>query len=213
MRLVNRALRRGEAALLIDGLDEISDERLRVSFVKQLRTFLATYPTAHVIVTSREAGFRVVGGALSRQCQHYTISELNAEDVTRLTLAWHREVVGDSQSVRDDAESLARTICDSDRVFQLASNPLLLTTLLLVKRWVGQLPTRRSVLYGKAIEVLLMTWNVEGYEPLDQEEAIPQLAFVAFAMMRGGVQRVREHLAERLEQRTLRHAVWLWRKP
>jgi len=28
-----------------------------------------------------------------------------------------------------------------------------------------------------------------------------------------GVQRVREHLAERLEQRTLRHAVWLWRKP
>jgi hypothetical protein len=99
-------------------------------------------------------------------------------------------VVGDSAEVRSEAEKLAKTICDSDRVRQLAKNPLLLTTLLLVKRWVGQLPTRRSVLYGKAIEVLLMTWNVEGYEPIDQEEAIPQLAFVAFTMMKEGVQRL-----------------------
>lgn len=73
---------------------------------------------------------------------------------------------------------------------ELAKNPLLLTTLLLVKRWVGQLPTRRSVLYGKAIEVLLMTWNVEGYEPIDQDEAVPQLAFVAFTMMKEGIQTI-----------------------
>jgi predicted NACHT family NTPase len=31
---------------------------------------------------------------------------------------------------------------------------------------------------------------VEGYEPIDQEEAIPQLAFVAFTMMKEGVQRI-----------------------
>jgi glucan phosphorylase len=55
---------------------------------------------------------------------------------------------------------------------------------------VGQLPTRRSVLYGKAIEVLLMTWNVEGHEPLDQEEVIPQLAYVAHTMMSEGIQRI-----------------------
>jgi hypothetical protein len=107
-------------------------------------------------------------------------------------------VVGDSAEVRSEAEKLAKTICDSDRVRQLAKNPLLLTTLLLVKRWVGQLPTRRSVLYGKALEVLLMTWNVEGYEPIDQEEAIPQLAFVAFTMMKDGVQRISSRRLEDL---------------
>lgn len=107
-------------------------------------------------------------------------------------------MVGDSAEVRSEAEKLAKTICDSDRVRQLAKNPLLLTTLLLVKRWVGQLPTRRSVLYGKAIEVLLMTWNVAGYEPIDQEEAIPQLAFVAFTMMKEGVQRISSRRLEDL---------------
>lgn len=188
--LVDRALRSGDAMFLIDGLDEISDEASRISFVNQLRVFLATYPAAAVVVTSREAGFRVVGGALSAYCSHYRIADFDDQDIKRLTLAWHKEVVGDTPDVRSEAERLAQTIVESDRVRRLARNPLLLTTLLLVKRWVGQLPTRRSVLYGKAIEVLLMTWNVQGYEPLDQDEVLPQLEFVAFTMMKEGVQTI-----------------------
>ncbi|MGB3904720.1 MAG: NACHT domain-containing protein, partial [Anaerolineae bacterium] len=188
--LVHTSLRRGDALLLVDGLDEIADEGARVCFVTQLRTFLATYPNASVVVTSREAGFRIVGGALSAHCRHYKLADFDEDDVERLTVAWFKEVGGDSAEVQSEAEKLAELICDTDRVRALATNPLLLTTLLLVKRWLGHLPTRRSVLYGKAMEVLLMTWNVEGYEPIDQEEAIPQLAFVAFAMMRDGVQTI-----------------------
>lgn len=190
MSLVSTALHNGEALLLIDGLDEISDEGARISFVHQLRTFLATYPVTNIIVTSREAGFRIVGGSLMTHCQHYKVADFDDDDIMRLTVAWHKEVVGDRNEVLQEAQKLAKAICDIDRVRQLAQNPLLLTTLLLVKRWVGQLPTKRSVLYGKAIEVLLMTWNVEGYEPLDPEEVIPQLAFVAFAMMEDGIQRI-----------------------
>ena len=188
--LVSHALRSGEALLLVDGLDEISDEGARISFVNQLRTFLATYPNVNIVVTSREAGFRIVGGALSTHCKHYKVADFDDDDIIRLTLAWHKEVVGDSAEVRLEAEKLSKIICSSDRVRQLAKNPLLLTTLLLVNRWVGQIPTRRSVLYGRAIEMLLMTWNVEGYDPIDQEEAIPQLAFVAFTMMNDGVQSI-----------------------
>jgi hypothetical protein len=188
--LVNRSLKDGHVLLLVDGLDEISDESNRVAFVIQLRTFLATYPNVNVLVTSREAGFRIVGGALSAHCAHYKIADFNGEDIKRLTLAWHKEVLGDRPEVLEEAEKLTNIIRDSDRVMQLAKNPLLLTTLLLVKRWVGQLPTRRTVLYGKAIEVLLMTWNVEGFEPMEQDEAIPQLAFVAFTMMKEGIQRI-----------------------
>ena len=190
VHIVNSSLRSGEALLLIDGLDEISDEGNRVSFVNQLRTFLAIYPNVNIVVTSREAGFRVVVGALSEHCKHYKVADFEDEDIKRLTLAWHKEVVSDRVEVQLEAEALTKTIIDSNRVRELAKNPLLLTTLLLVKRWVGQLPTRRSILYGKAIEVLLMTWNVEGYEPIDQDEAIPQLAFIAFTMMKEGVQTI-----------------------
>ncbi len=188
--LVHQALRDGEVLLLIDGLDEVSDESERVAFINQLRTFLAVYPTVNIIVTSREAGFRIIGGALCAHCEHYKIADFDDNDINRLTLAWHREVVGDQESVRLEAEKLAKAICETERVRELAKNPLLLTTLLLVKRWVGQLPSRRSVLYGKALEVLLMTWNVQGYDPIEQDEAIPQLAFIAFAMMKEGIQRI-----------------------
>ena len=192
MVLMNRALRSGNSLLLIDGLDEIADESSRILFVHQLRTFLATYPTVNIIVTSREAGFRIIGGSLSEHCEHYKIADFDNNDIMRLTVAWHKEVVGEKSEIISEAEKLAQSICATDRVKNLAKNPLLLTTLLLVKRWVGQLPTRRSLLYGKAIEVLLMTWNVEGYEPIDQDEAIPQLAFIAFTMMNDGVQRISE---------------------
>lgn len=188
--LVSQALRDGRVLLLVDGLDEISDESERVAFIKQLRVFLSIYPAVGIIVTSREAGFRIIGGALSACCEHYRIADLDDNDIRRLTLAWHKEVVGDQGKVRLEAEKLVDTICKAQRVRALARNPLLLTTLLLVKRWVGQFPSRRSVLYGKAIEVLLMTWNVEGHKPIELDEAIPQLAFVAFAMMKDGVKRI-----------------------
>jgi energy-coupling factor transporter ATP-binding protein EcfA2 len=192
------ALRNGSALILIDGLDEIADESDRLAFVRQLRTFLATYPHLAVVVTSREAGFRAVGGALSTLCDWYRIDDLNDDDIQQLTRAWHLTVVGKSVEVVTEAENLAATIISTDRVRRLARNPLLLTTLLLVKRWVGDLPRKRSILYEKAIEVLLMTWNVEAHEPIDREEAIPQLAFVAHWMTEQGEQRISSSTLARL---------------
>jgi hypothetical protein len=188
--LVRRSLRNGEVLLLIDGLDEISEDGNRLSFVNQLRTFITMYPNTALVLTSREAGFRVIGGALSGHCAQYELAEFEDEDIKKLTVAWHILAVGDNSVVRKGAANLARTISRTPRVRQLARNPLLLTTLLLVQRWVGQLPTRRSVLYSKAIEVLLMTWNVEAHEPLDPEEALPQLEFLAMYMMKNGSQRI-----------------------
>jgi energy-coupling factor transporter ATP-binding protein EcfA2 len=186
--LVHEALRSGRALLLVDGLDEISSPGDRLAFVGQLRSFLATYPAVTAVLTSREMGFRVVANALHSVCENYTLAELTDDDIEQLTVAWHQQVVGDSEVVSRDARELAASINATDRVRLLAGNPLLLTTLLLVKRWLGSLPSKRSVLYAKAIEVLLATWNVEGHEPIDQEEAIPQLAFIAFAMMERGIQ-------------------------
>jgi hypothetical protein len=198
---VTRCLQSGLALLLVDGLDEISEEGDRIAFVRQLRTFLATYPAIAVVITCREAGFRVIGGALAGQCEQYKLADLNDAEIRSLTVSWHKEVVGNKREIIEDAQRLAETICRTDRVRHLAQNPLLLTTLLLVRRWVGQLPTKRSVLYGKAVEVLLMTWNVEGHESIDPEEALPQLEFVAFAMMKDGAQqislrRLREYLGQ-----------------
>jgi len=181
--LISETLRNGTALVLIDGLDEIAEDSDRIAFVAQLRTFLATYPRVALIVTSREAGFRAVGQALVDVCEHYSLSPFDDNDIATLTRSWYVHVVGDTATVREEAELLADQICSTDRLRRLAENPLLLTTLLLVRRCVGELPRKRSLLYQRAIDVLLMTWNVEGHKPIDAEEAIPQLAYVAFVMM------------------------------
>ncbi|HEY0390755.1 MAG TPA: NACHT domain-containing protein [Solirubrobacterales bacterium] len=186
--LLRSSLVHGSVLLLVDGLDEISDPGDRLAFVLQLRTFLSTYPNASLILTSREAGFRLVGGAVSSMCEWYELGEFDDEDITALTKAWHATVVGQTKAVAEEAGQLAETIIATDRVKRLARNPLLLTTLLLVKRWVGDLPRKRTLLYEKAIEVLLMTWNVEAHDPIDREEAIPQLAFVAHSLTARGRQ-------------------------
>jgi hypothetical protein len=198
---VDRELLAGRVLLLVDGLDEISEPGDRAAFVCTIRTALQAYPGIATVITSREAGFRHVASHLAPVCTHATVSTFDNDDIRRLSVAWHKEVVGDTEKVRTDAEQLAQTIVQNDRIKRLAVNPLLLTTLLLVKRWVGSLPTRRAVLYGKAVEVLLMTWNTEGHEPIPEEEALPQLCYVASAMMLSKVERIsRKRLAVLIQE-------------
>jgi energy-coupling factor transporter ATP-binding protein EcfA2 len=200
-RYIDRELFAGRILLLVDGIDEIADPGDRAAFICTLRATLLAYPEVATVISSREAGFRHVAAHLDAVCTRTRLSPFDANDVKRLTLAWSRQIDGDREEVRKAAEALAETIVGNDRIQRLASNPLLLTTLLLVKRWVGTLPTRRTVLYGKAVEVLLMTWNVEGHEPIPEDEALPQLCFVAWAMTESGLKEIgRPRLAALLHE-------------
>ena len=190
IRHVNQKLRSGQVLLLIDGLDEISDEGTRTAFAGNLRSFLAMFPQVAMIATSREAGYRHVAGVIASSCTQVTMASFDKSDVKQLCESWHVEVVGDKQSVRDDALKLAEDIWDNTRVRSLAENPLMLTTLLVIRRCIGELPTRRVELYRQSVEVLIRTWNTEGFEPMDLDEALTQLSYVACAMMQDGIQQV-----------------------
>jgi arsenate reductase-like glutaredoxin family protein len=188
--LVSNSLQNGSALLLIDGLDEIADDKNRIAFVNQLRTFIATYPTINIIVTSREAGFRIVASFLATYCENYTVSNLTKYEIKELCLKWHKAIIDESENTIREANKLSDLIVKDRRISALAENPLLLTTLLFVKRWAGYLPTKRSVLYQEMIKLLLVTWNVEGHEIIDIDEAEPQLAFVAYWMTKNGQQTI-----------------------
>lgn len=188
--LVSEALQKGNALLLIDGLDEISEDKNRITFVNQLRTFIATYPSLNIILTSREAGFRAVAGSLASYCEKYKVSNLVNAEIEELCLKWHNAIIDESENTAKEASKLSELILRDSRIKVLAENPLLLTTLLFVKRWAGYLPTKKSVLYQEMIKLLLVTWNVEGHEILDIEEAEPQLAFVAYWMTKNGQQTI-----------------------
>lgn len=183
-------LREGRTLLLVDGLDEISDEGTRKTFAKHLRTFVAMFPRTTLLLTSREAGFRHVAGVVAGACTEARLAPFDEQDVRRLCESWHVEVVADNEQVRSEARELAGKIWENERIRALAENPLMLTTLLVVRRCIGELPTRRVELYREAVRVLIRTWNTEGFEPLDLEEALTQLSYVACTMMNEGTQQI-----------------------
>lgn len=189
--LIEEQLEQGRMLLLIDGLDEIADEKKRIQFVDQLYSFVNTYPSVHLIVTSREAGFRAVAGKLGSYCRQYTIAALDETRIYQLSENWHRALIDNPRQAKEDSENVCRIILQDPRITALARNPLLLTTLLFVRRWLGYLPTKKCQLYQEMIKLLLVSWNAGAHNKMDMDETEPQLAFVAYCMTKAGKQTVR----------------------
>ena len=182
----------GTALLLIDGLDEISNVRVRTMFCQEIERTAARYPETTIVVTSRIVGYRDMPHRMSSIFKHGQISQLNRADKIEFARNWI-EVTEQSKPTQErdtKVKELLEAIEVNDRIDKLTGNPMLLTTLALVKRKVGKLPNKRTKLYSEAVSVLL-NWNRSLYETIDEEEAIPQLEFLAFEMCRLGVQSLR----------------------
>ncbi len=184
-------LAKGEALLLIDGLDEITDPHVRMMFCQELEHTAARYPDAPIVVTSRIVGYRDMPYRMGSGFEHGIIAELNREDKDLFARRWI-EVTEQKQNADEKhkrVEELLEALHSSNRIERLTGNPMLLTTLALVKRKVGKLPNRRTKLYAEAVSVLL-NWNPRLYQAIDDDEAIPQLEYLAYEMCKRGVQRL-----------------------
>jgi len=184
--------KKGRVLLLVDGLDEIHDDALRTTFVDHLESFLDDHKLTRLVITSREAGFSLVAPTLARFCERWRLAPLDSNAIAALCELWHRLMIGESPEAKAEAERVANTLLNNESLRRLAENPLLLTMLLVVKHGAGRLPPDRVSLYGRAVEVLLDTWNIKGHDPLSLKEAVPQLACVAFELMRAGKQTATE---------------------
>ena len=99
---------------------------------------------------------------------------------------------GDSPGAVSEMNEVVDHLIENASLHRLAENPLLLTMLLVVKHGAGRLPPDRVSLYSRAVEVLLDTWNIKGHDPLNLKESVPQLACVAFQLMKAGKQTATE---------------------
>ncbi len=184
-------LEAGRAALLVDGLDEITDPQLRSRFCERLEIIAEQYTQTPLIATSRIVGYREMPRRLGRGFRHATLAGLTAEDKDDFVRRWCEAVERDPARRKDEADKLLTGIHDStSRIERLTGNPMMLTTMALVQRKVGRLPTKRHKLYEEAVG-LLLRWRSDVDEPLDIYEAWPQLEYVAWAMCDRGVQRLR----------------------
>ncbi|MBE5316717.1 MAG: NACHT domain-containing protein [Xanthomonadales bacterium] len=192
-QLLRGKLERGEALLLIDGLDEVTDPSARIRLAEQIELIHRAHPLAPVVATSRIVGYREMGHRIRAGFEHLTVADLSHEDKDDFARRWCALTEQPDRQQAAAAE-LINDIHSSDRIERLTGNPMLLTTMALIKRKIGRLPQRRVDLYEKAVEVLL-NWRSAVDTALDDREALPQLEYIAHAMCAEGIQQLREDQA------------------
>jgi len=188
--LLRTKLSQGSALLLVDGLDEVSDPAARASFARQLDQIHRAYPEAPMVITSRIVGYREMGYRIRGEVEHLTVADLSTEDKDDFARRWCG-LVERGERREAAAADLIHDIHSSDRIERLTGNPMLLTTMALIKRKIGKLPQRRVELYEKTVEVLL-NWRSDVDAALDRREVLPQLEYLAYAMCYQGTQQLRE---------------------
>jgi HEAT repeat protein len=152
-------LERGQALILLDGLDEVVDEAQRRKVAEQIETFLHQYQDNPAVITSRPAGYRWDFFNLD-EFPHYTLESFDDKQVATFIDHWY-----DSRLKEDPAQAerrkadLQKAFARNERIRLLAKNPLLLTIITLIHRYQAELPRQRCKLYEKAVETLLTSWD------------------------------------------------------
>ncbi|MBN1450151.1 MAG: SUMF1/EgtB/PvdO family nonheme iron enzyme [Anaerolineales bacterium] len=160
-------LKAGTCMVLLDGMDEVANFTTHQRIARIIDRFTTTYPENRIVVTSRIVGY-ASAARLGERYKIITVCKFTDEDIQHFVTYWNRaiEVAAageDNIYMLGEAEkksaTLLEAILSTERVRELAVNPLLLTVIALVQHYRTQLPGRRAELYEEAVEILLGTWD------------------------------------------------------
>ncbi len=154
----------GECLVLLDGLDEVADTGRRIGCARAAGELVREAGRNRVLVTSRPVGYSIC--RLSVPAEHVVLEAFGSGDVETFVRQWHlaydRAVHPESPdpaAAKTLAEELNADIRSNPRVESLATNPLMLTIIALIKQQNVTLPERRVGLYEIALNTLIRSWN------------------------------------------------------
>ncbi|NQT40336.1 MAG: HEAT repeat domain-containing protein [Planctomycetes bacterium] len=197
--------------VLLDGLDEVGSEGERAWLIDCVRAFVDKYPRNRFAVTSRVDGFdsapwRGLGFSV------FQILPWREKELKAFAGKWVKILARDKNMPEKKIEKTLETaIFSNPRVRALATNPLILTLLVLLNEARGgTLPRRRVDLYEKVVDVFLETWERNKQSPvtlgdvgavdLDAREFRWMLSDLALAMQKADLTiAARWWLAERIQ--------------
>lgn len=159
-------LQRGKCLVILDGLDEVPDLQQRRIISAWVDSQIKNYPNCRFVLTSRPQGYR---DAALQRAHVLEVQPFNAKQVRKFIENWYlaNEVVSvggkNDPEVRKraskDANDLIERLRNAPSLRSLTVNPLLLTMLVMVDRYHGDLPGSRVELYAEICEVLLGRWR------------------------------------------------------
>lgn len=137
-------LKNGKCLILLDGLDEIP-LAYRHAFEKHLVSFLKAYQHNHIVLSSRPTCEFIQFG-------HFLVCEIEPFSKAKALELIDKLEYHDPVAKAKFREDLDRKLYRSHE--QFASNPLLLTIMLMTYTSYGEVPAKRHIFYAKAYETM-----------------------------------------------------------
>ncbi len=146
--------------VLLDGLDEVGNQEQKERLIECVQTFIERYPRNRFAITSRVVGFES-GPWRSQGFAVFRILGYHEKQLRSFAEKWAKIVSRHKNKPYSEVlKTLQTAVFGNPRVRALASNPLILTILVLLSEARGgALPRRRVDLYQKVVDVFLDTWE------------------------------------------------------
>ncbi len=157
--------------IVLDGLDEVYEERDRVILQRIIENWVDRFPNCRVIVTSRTYAYRHDSRwRLSERFASAELAPFTWKQVKTYIERWYANVAETRPSVLGGravaakqgalmAADLNKAIRENRALWPLARQPLMLALLTLIHEDYKQLPDKRAELYEHTVE-LLDRWNI-----------------------------------------------------
>jgi len=140
----------GQAVVIVDGLDEVTDINQRIELVQRISAFAAEFPATSLLVTSRSVGYE--RAPLPKQSfDTFVLDEYSEEQSREYVQRWFTYI--ERPDLPPDFQR------ESESVADLKKNPLLLSLLCVLYRERGSIPRRRRDIYAQCADLLFHTWD------------------------------------------------------
>ncbi|MDT0444032.1 NACHT domain-containing protein [Streptomyces johnsoniae] len=197
-----RVLSDGRGLLLVDGLDEIPEER-RPAAREWLRELMREFPLTALVVTSRPSAV----GANWLDADGFTdfsLSPMNQQDVATFVHRWHRAAGAGEEA----AGALLTAVRSRQDLALLATNPLMCAVMCALHRSShGYLPRGRTALYEAALRMLLERRDrqrgVATGIALDAQTQTLLLQKIAYWLIRNGHSEIEQDDAEDVIEKSM----------
>ena len=150
-----KALEEGKLLILLDGLDEVPTKNLTEA-ISQIQNFVDKYDQNRFIASCRTAAYR----SAFRRFSDVSMADFDDDQIQQFIYNWFHSDTDRQAKTGDKCWELLQKP-EHEAAKELAHTPLLLTFLCLVYDRSQSFPDNRSVLYRKALRILLEEWASE----------------------------------------------------
>jgi sulfatase-modifying factor enzyme 1/NACHT domain-containing protein len=155
-KVLQKLLENGKCALLLDGLDEVSEDNMRSSIVEVMNAILQRWGNNLIIISSRPFGYQDVADLERMAIAHIDVFE--EKEIIEFLNRWGRGLYSEREKGSSDEgylSELKTAIIESPPIRRLARNPVMLTCLCVVHWNERKLPEGKADLLAAVLRWLL----------------------------------------------------------